>query len=221
MSFILEALKKSARDREKGTIPTLETDHRLDCDLHFSQAQPSIFKRIFLPVMLLCLCILLVFIGKRVFFSTTQLTVFPLPSPHTDQSSVDPSTEGVMENQMESPSSLIPQHNKIPSIDSHIPTTTNRPVTEKGHIPFLSKLPQSIRKQLPPLHFAGHVYSEDPARRMIMINNTIVREQESIQGVLLQSITMDGVILEFHSHVFRKILFQQPESILPGSAGLD
>ena len=43
---------------------------------------------------------------------------------------------------------------------------------------------------------AGHVYSEVPSRRMIMINDKIVREGERVGDQLkLLRITWDGVIL--------------------------
>ena len=62
--------------------------------------------------------------------------------------------------------------------------------------PLLKDLPPEIRKSIPEISMAGHVYSEVPSRRMIMINDKIVREGERVGDQLkLLRITWDGVIL--------------------------
>jgi hypothetical protein len=68
----------------------------------------------------------------------------------------------------------------------------------------LKELPIEIRKSIPEISMAGHVYSEIPARRMIMINNKIVREGERVGDQLkLLRITWDGVILRHVSTDFQ------------------
>ena len=209
MSFILEALKKSAREREKGSIPTLETDHQPDDDLHFTPTSRGNLKKVVALAVFCCLCIGLFFLGKTIFFPSAP-PVQPPGSPQHPQLTPDTQPVAVPPANQEfhqplPPPTKLQQTRDNPTTIQPIPAWTEP--GQKKQISLLKELPPSIRDQIPPLHFAGHVYSENPAQRMIMINNTIVREQESIQKVRLQTITMDGVILEFHNHVFRVSLF--------------
>ena len=79
--------------------------------------------------------------------------------------------------------------------------TTNEP---DNNPPLLKELPVEQQKIIPDIRMAGHVYAEEPARRMIMINNKIVREGERIGDKLkLVRITWDGVILSHNNTEFQ------------------
>jgi len=81
-------------------------------------------------------------------------------------------------------------------IPSSPPPPPQTPAARDDSPPLLKDLPPDIRKSIPEISMAGHVYSEVPARRMIMINNKIVREGERVGDQLkLLRITWDGVIL--------------------------
>ncbi len=70
--------------------------------------------------------------------------------------------------------------------------------------PLLKDLPVAQQKMIPEINMAGHVYSDEPARRMIMINNKIVREGERIgDNLKLVRITWDGVILSYNNTEFQ------------------
>ncbi|MBM9530682.1 general secretion pathway protein GspB [Desulfoprunum benzoelyticum] len=76
------------------------------------------------------------------------------------------------------------------------PPPSESPAAPDDSPPLLKDLPPEIRRSIPEISMAGHVYSEVPARRMIMINNKIVREGERVGDQLkLLRITWDGVIL--------------------------
>ncbi len=73
-----------------------------------------------------------------------------------------------------------------------------------GKLPLLSELPTEQQKSIPAIKMAGHVYAEQPARRMIIINNKIVREGERVGDKLkLIRITWDGIILSHNNTVFQ------------------
>lgn len=60
----------------------------------------------------------------------------------------------------------------------------------------LWELPEAVRRSLPPMTYSFHVYSSDPARRTIIINNRRLREGEQVaDDLLLDEITPDGVVL--------------------------
>ena len=69
-------------------------------------------------------------------------------------------------------------------------------VVESSSLPLLTELPAEQRSAIPPISIEGHVYAEDSARRMVMINKRVLREGEMAgNGIKLLSITWDGVVL--------------------------
>lgn len=79
---------------------------------------------------------------------------------------------------------------------------------EPESLPLLADLPFSTRSMLPELKLRGHVYSETPSQRMIMVNTSIVREGDTITPDLsLVEISEDGLILRFRDTLFRIEMF--------------
>lgn len=71
-------------------------------------------------------------------------------------------------------------------------------------LPLFQDLPASVQKILPPLKLAGHVYSQDSSRRMIIINNRICREGDLVESQLyLDRIMWEGVVLRYKEIRFR------------------
>ncbi len=67
----------------------------------------------------------------------------------------------------------------------------------------MSELPEEIRQSLPPFSISTHIYSTDKSERLASINGHIGREgQEITAGLLLDSITPDGVILKYQGYRF-------------------
>ena len=76
--------------------------------------------------------------------------------------------------------------------------------TRHSSIPFLKELSPSFQKKVPEFKLAGHVFSQDPKLRMILINNTIVRENDVVEKhFVLEEITNDGIILRSGDTRFR------------------
>lgn len=75
---------------------------------------------------------------------------------------------------------------------------------EADSLPLMQDLPDNIRKRLPPLTLAGHVFSENAAKRMIIINNRICREGDMVEdGLFLDRIIWEGVVLRYQEIRFR------------------
>ncbi len=73
-------------------------------------------------------------------------------------------------------------------------TTTIEPQPQA--IPHISDLDAATREQLPPITIAAHVYSEDAKKRMVIINNRVLHEGDTIaDGLTLKSIDDQGVTL--------------------------
>jgi hypothetical protein len=82
-------------------------------------------------------------------------------------------------------------------------------VSEMAEIlPLVQDLPSSVQKSLPHLKLAGHVYSKDAARRMIIINDRICREGDLVENQLyLEQILWEGVVLRYQELRFRMNLY--------------
>jgi general secretion pathway protein B len=75
------------------------------------------------------------------------------------------------------------------------------PAPDKTRIYSLRELPASIQQELPPFTISVSLYSDDPASRMIKINNQTLREGESLaEGLTLREIRQDGVIFSYKDY---------------------
>jgi len=77
--------------------------------------------------------------------------------------------------------------------------------------PTLHELSQAMRIKIPPLHIEAHVYDKDVKRRMVIINGNIEREGAWIDNKLqLIQITETGVLMSYESTQFQIQTFGQP-----------
>lgn len=68
----------------------------------------------------------------------------------------------------------------------------------------IAELPADVKRNLPEISFAGHVYSSSKSQRSVMMNGKKMREgQEVTKGLLLEEITMEGVILRSQGYRFK------------------
>lgn len=71
-------------------------------------------------------------------------------------------------------------------------------------IPTLDALPASVRHNFPTLNLDIHVYSPDADKRFVVVNGRRHREGDLIDdGVVLETVTLDGAILRQGSRRFR------------------
>lgn len=81
---------------------------------------------------------------------------------------------------------------------------TAAPSDEGKQVMTLNDLPPSIRREMPGIAIMFHAYSSDPAERRVMINGNMAKEGETLaDGLGLQQITPDGVILLYKGYRFR------------------
>ncbi len=66
------------------------------------------------------------------------------------------------------------------------------------------ELPAAVRSGIPELKVSLHSYSQDPRSRLVRINDTTVREGETLSsGTRVEEITPDGVIMSRDGYRFR------------------
>ncbi len=249
MSYILEALKKSEKERKKEGVPDLQADH--------SSPRPFTPERK-PPAAWLAGSVILLFLGGGGWFwwqgqqrdlpqPAEELQLHsppPLPAspeisqapkvstavPEVSAASQDPvdllqdnmaqiplekkqevSEVRVQNRLISSEGAADIEPDTIPQVKEELELPVAESVVQDNPdsvFPLLDELPAELRKKIPELSFAGHVYADNAEKRLIMINNRIVREGDLVsKGLFLQEITYDGVIVRYESFVFRVKLF--------------
>ncbi len=68
----------------------------------------------------------------------------------------------------------------------------------------LSELPLPLQQKLPAFVISAYIYSDEPNSRMVKINGKIRKEGQDIQeGVKLEEIKPDGIVLNYLNYLFR------------------
>lgn len=74
-----------------------------------------------------------------------------------------------------------------------------------GRVFDLTELPAPIRAELPKLFISGHVWSEDPALRLLSVDDRLLHEGgEAAPGVTLREITPRGAVFVYKGWHFRE-----------------
>lgn len=199
MSYLLEALKKSDKERQRGAIPDLQTDHSRPSVRKRRQRASSWYLSGITVLVLLCG-------GGLVWWQYS-------PQGAQTDKSLPETVELLVEEEVPRPIPVA----KVSPPRVVVAAKTESVVEEKEAIPkanaafvppLLDELPVAIRAAIPDLSFAGHVYSDVPQKRLIIINNRIVREGDLVgDGLTLEKIDYEGVVLRYESSVFRVDLF--------------
>ncbi|HID69673.1 MAG TPA: hypothetical protein EYP35_04245 [Desulfobacterales bacterium] len=235
MSYILEALKKSDKERQRDEIPDLQADHSLP-PVRREKRKPS-GSRLPVVIVLVFLCFVGIFLWqsggeKEVHQAKDPLAVSEsvVPAPAASSPTIGTSEKPAVAVQKTQPVtekkkqvSRVARQATVSVSKTAAPATATIPekktvvVAKKPAktvsrpeeiVPLMEDLPVVIRAGLPDLTFAGHVYAEDPRKRLIIINNRIVREGDIIaSGLSLERISSHGVVLRYKTTVFRVILF--------------
>ena len=202
MSYILEALKKSDSERKQQS----QSLPLQDLAPLASRKRTTSFS-LLIPVTLLAL---LVGIGATTWYQNYRQTVQEDP-PVINSTLTDPTlspapeiTEEIVLDVFE-PAPIL----HLPAVNTKRIYASKKNVRTHNNtdIPRLKELPATIQAQIPPLKFAGHAYAQDPARRMIIINNKILKEGDTVdKGLLLKEITANGVILSYKTILFQNVL---------------
>ncbi|MGA0612720.1 general secretion pathway protein GspB [Caldimonas sp. KR1-144] len=76
-------------------------------------------------------------------------------------------------------------------------------VESSERIPKLSELPESLRRELPPLAFGGAVYSDTPSARFVILNGLIHREQDRVApDLVVEQIKLKAAVLRYRDQRF-------------------
>lgn len=234
MSYILDALRKSDQQRQRGATPTLRTVQTTPTEA----TRPRYWLNGVIAAALIAAGILVGWLQPWQDKQAEPVVASPTPSGSTRD--VPPPSYGSTESPGRSPqeasmqaataaaqagdpatdfapaqqapaftdsSSASPQ----PAAGSQSAASGRLPVTsgatasdEAERVLALNELPPVIRRELPDIAIMFHAYSSAPGERRVMINGNMAKEGETLaDGLGLQQITPDGVILVYKGYRFR------------------
>ena len=177
MSYILDALKKSEQERQRNSAPNLQSIQRASTVNRNGLNWQSV---LLIVVLLLCCAMAAViywFVNQSPASSKAVEEVAPAPV----QQPVEPAATVATEPAVTEPQ-LQPEPEPVKS----------------GPVVRFVDLPDSVRQEIPAMTFSFHVFSDNPERRTIIINNRRVREQDSVSAdLLLEEVTETGVIMNW------------------------
>ena len=221
MSYILDALRKSAEERKKLQAreePSYAPLAGTDTTRRTPTGSPV---TLVLAVVVLVLGIL---VGSWFLVSprrtvevviqgddaadsqqppTTQQPAVQAPAPAPAETA-DPAQRDAAEAE----NTVQTTQSAEPGPEEPEPALVQSQVVHSPQIPLLQELPFATQAAIPDLKFSGHVYSADPDLRMVMVNTAIVREGEMISpDIRLVEIIDNGLVLEYRQTRFRVELF--------------
>lgn len=222
MSFILDALRKSEAERQRGTMPGL-ADARL--------RPRGAVRSLWLPVVAIALLANVLVLSfqwlrapaeavapvDRVIPGKSAPTMTPAPTGVSEPlpvTSAEPSSREVrplaLENATARPRARAPATPPIRSRET-VRATSSAPVAEESasaveiadaNLPTADQLALT-GITLPRLKLELHVYSSDAASRFVFINTAKYREGTRLkEGPLIEAITSDGVVLDYEGRRF-------------------
>lgn len=224
MSFILEALKKSDKKRQDGTVPKLETVH-----------SPIVSARTKRPDWIwLLLCVLLLNAALLIWLlgpwqPQENLTAVRLKTPprriapSLDVVNPQPGETLVTSPEEEkTPARLavipvmpaVPKKTALPAQSAEkkppLPGSAELSPSETGpgaaqdKIFLLKELPLSVKRDIPELHMSMHAFNRDiRSANLIRINDQIMRPGASLSGkYLLEEITAEGAVFHYAGYRF-------------------
>lgn len=185
MSYILDALKKSDRERQDNSGPTLQTLQRPIRESAYLHSRLILQLVIVILLLLLALAALWI-VNFSAFVTTANSTATASDSAafradNEIDGTVDTAVDGTVDN---SDNEQLP----APGVIGEAPAPL---------IPFW-QLPAAVQQEIPALTFSLHIYAENPKRRTIIINKNRMTEGDRVlPELLLESITAQGVILNW------------------------
>ena len=206
MSYILDALKKSERERA-GTVDALVSDA--------PPARPHVWPRQVWPLALASglvagavVAVIMIWRAPALDTDTTTRAVSVSPaavalplSPVADL----PTVRGfgsAPENTLPAPEAraatpATPNTQAVTSPSVSAPTTRDEPL-------FLRQKSVEFQRQLPELTVTIHVYSPEESQRILFINNREYRRGDRVQdGLRVEEIVPEGALLSYRGELFK------------------
>jgi len=221
MSYILDALRKSDQQRQRGVPPPLLA-------LQATAVVPG--RRVSISQVVLAALLIGagIVIGSLRPWQTEQPTAAtqpaamkPLESSQLLSSPVPAPAAATMERQVPAVAKrearAKPRNKPREAVTAVPQELTGKPVPEKPDgagrgdaaqeqkVMTIAELPVSIQQEIPKMSISVHAYSGAPKERLVGINDRMLREGDFlVPGLLLEQITLNGVIMSYKGYRFRR-----------------
>jgi general secretion pathway protein B len=222
MSLILDALKKSEAQRQRGQIPTLTTPSMRSSRLYQEETRPGKWWWISIILIVFALGITTVWwwqMDKSVAFVPTVAA--PIAPITTASTAIFPEKQTVEKKQVAAPektnTETVPaksasEANPLDNKKIAAPTNTTTfsdppkqavievttpisPAVETSSAPYLSTMASDLRQHLPTMKLSMHVYTNEPSKRFAIIDGQRVNEGSTIGNAIVERINTEGVIV--------------------------
>lgn len=203
MSYILDALKKSDQQRQRGATPTLPS---AQATMAAPRQSSSVFYGV-LAAVLLCAGIAIGWLRPWQAEQPAQAAE-PFAKPamqKPDQTSITPSPE--LTEMAGKPEQKLAAPNLAPVAPTFSPNEPASPATAEQELKTisLSDLPLAIQQELPAMTIQLHSYSNKSENSIVSINSRMLKEGETLAtGLRLEQITPDGVIFSYKGYRFQR-----------------
>jgi general secretion pathway protein B len=230
MSYVLDALKKAQSQREKGSLPGINTLQLPTVPLAnrpSSGLKPVLwFIAIVLVLILAALAWRLGLFGAsatpEVAASAPQVAqpapapvVMPTPAPAPVAATPVPApvpepppAAATPPEPKKKPTSATldgpkPAPKPVPK-SAPLPEPAATPETPATRVYAVSELPEAVQRELPKLAISGGAYSSNPAQRLLIVNNQVFNEKsEPSPGVVVEQIGQNSAVLSFRGYQYR------------------
>jgi general secretion pathway protein B len=233
MSYILDALKKSDQQRQRGATPTLQTAQSIE--------PPRQTRRAWLyPTLALAVAAIAFALGSLRPWRTEAVVVAapgelpvaaPVASPAAPPAvASSPQTPPAAPNTAATQTTAAKEPARIASVEPPPRAMPARPPALPGDAPAAQKaaappasaavkddktpddkvvaladLPASLRAELPPMNITVHAYSRTPKDRLVGVNDKLLREGDTLTpDLVLERITPDGMIFSYKGSRFQR-----------------
>jgi len=184
MSYILDALNKSDKERKKHETTAV--------NLHAAEAK---LQTSHMPKFILLFMVFAIILWWGVNTSSR--------SPSDTTQLVAPTTTQAKQQQPSLPPKAI-HAEPIGAESKQVKTNALEPtITQPQHIPHLMALDPNLRAELPPIRISAHIYSTNPQKRMVIINDRVLHEGDYISEQLtLNHIQTNSIELDYQGSPF-------------------
>lgn len=226
MSYILDALKKADAEREQGQVPGLHTPVAPADSMLGGPAHSPLTWVVGAGVLIVLLALgalawwphsmgVPVPAPATVATTTTSESVTPAvvnpvaaPAPATPEPPTAPAPVTTkVPLPAEPPAVAAPVRTTArpaAEVVAAAPPTPRAPIhvdpapTASNKVPTLAELPEDVRRSLPQLAVSGAMYSDNPANRMLLVNNRVFHEgDQPVAGLVLEEIRLKSAVFRY------------------------
>ena len=204
MSYILEALKKSDLERQRGSTPTLQA---VQMPLP-APRRPPVFYYGLVGLVLFAGIMIGLLRPWQAEQAQSEMETFTQQTLITIPQQAAPAPVPMRPQIADKPVEVVPMQNAAPEVTQNVEAPVQQEpaeiVQEQQAMPF-EDLPFAIQQEIPAMAVQLHAYSSKRSESLVSINSLRLRDGESLMpGLRLEQITPDGMIFSYKGYRFQR-----------------